>query len=60
MATKKTAAAEPPKNPKQTGPKAASAAGKVLQDPKASRAAKTAAASDLAQAPAKPKKPKGK
>ncbi len=34
-----------------TGKKAASDAGKVLNDPKATKAEKSAAASDLAQAP---------
>jgi hypothetical protein len=33
-----------------TGPKAASAAGKTLSNPKEDKGAKTAAASDLAQA----------
>lgn len=41
------------KNPKQTGKKAASAASKILSNPKSSAAAKTVAASDLAQAPRK-------
>jgi len=36
-----------------TGKKAASDAGKVLRDPKATPAEKSAAASDLAQAPKK-------
>lgn len=36
-----------------TGKKAASEAGKVLADPKATKAEKAAAASDLAQAPKK-------
>jgi hypothetical protein len=39
------------KNVRQTGPRAASAAGKVLASPKSSKADKTAAASALAQAP---------
>jgi hypothetical protein len=39
-----------------TGKKAASEAGKVLADPKATKAEKAAAASDLAQAPDKGKK----
>ncbi|MFF7457459.1 hypothetical protein [Kitasatospora sp. NPDC008115] len=43
-------------NPKQTGKKAASAAAKVLNDPKASKAAKSAAASALAQTPSSGKK----
>lgn len=38
-----------------TGKKAASEAGKVLADPKATRAEKAAAASDLAQTPRKSK-----
>lgn len=42
----------------KTGKKAASAAAKVLNDPKASKDAKTAAASALTQAP--DKKPKKK
>ena len=37
----------------KTGTKAASAASKVLRDPKSSKAAKTAAASALTQAPDK-------
>lgn len=36
-----------------TGKKAASEAGKVLADPKATKAEKAAAASDLAQTPSK-------
>ena len=44
------------KNSKQTSPRAATAASKVLSDPKSSTAAKTAAASDLAQAPKKSSK----
>ena len=40
----------------KTGKKAASAAGKVLRDPKSSKEAKTAAASALTQAPDKEKK----
>jgi hypothetical protein len=39
-----------------TGKKAASDAGKVLNDPKATKAEKTAAASDLAQTPKHGKK----
>ena len=39
----------------KTGKKAASAAGKVLRNPKSSEAAKTAAASALTQAPDKKK-----
>jgi hypothetical protein len=39
-----------------TGKKAASDAGKVLADPKATKAEKTAAASDLVQAPSSGKK----
>ncbi|MFF3006618.1 hypothetical protein ACFVTF_27885 [Kitasatospora sp. NPDC057940] len=38
-------------NPKQTGKKAASAAGRVLSDPKATKAEKAAAGSALSQAP---------
>jgi hypothetical protein len=38
-----------------TGKKAASAAGKVLADPKATKAEKSAAASDLGQTPDKKK-----
>jgi hypothetical protein len=41
------------KNTRQTGAKAASAAGKVLANPNSSKAAKTAAASDLSQTPSK-------
>jgi hypothetical protein len=44
------------KNNKQTGPNAASAAGKVLADPKSSKADKSAAASALAQTPTHGKK----
>lgn len=39
------------RNTRQTGKKAASAASKVLSNPNASRAAKSAAASALSQAP---------
>lgn len=39
------------KNTRQTGQKAATAASKTLQSPSASKTAKTAAASALAQAP---------
>lgn len=39
------------KNSEVTGKKAASAAGKVLQDPRSSKAAKSAAASALTQRP---------
>lgn len=42
-----------PRNPKQTGSKAASAAAKVLNDPKATNGEKSAAASALAQTPSK-------
>lgn len=42
-------------NKETTGSKAASAAGKVLSDPKSSAAAKTAAASALTQRPDKKK-----
>jgi len=44
------------KNTRQTGPKAASAAGKVLANPKSSKADKAAAASALSQTPKKGKK----
>lgn len=44
------------KNNEVTGKKAASAAGKVLRDPKSSKAAKTAAASALTQRPDKKKR----
>lgn len=44
----------------QTSKKAASAASKVLRDPKSSKAAKTAAGSALTQAPDKKGKGKGK
>jgi len=40
------------RNERQTGPEAASAAGKVLGDPDAPEADKTAAASALSQTPA--------
>ena len=43
-------------NKEQTSKRAASAAGQVLSDPNASKAAKTAAASALTQAPGKKKK----
>ncbi len=43
------------KNAEQTGAKAASAAGKVLANPKSSAAAKSAAASALTQFPGKKK-----
>ena len=43
------------KNAKQTGKGAASAASKILRDPKSSAAAKKVAASDLSQAPKKKK-----
>jgi hypothetical protein len=39
------------KNTRQTGSKAASAAGKTLANPKATKAEKTAAASALSQTP---------
>lgn len=48
------------KNAKQTGGKAASAAGKVLKDPKQDKDSKSAAGSALAQTPAKKKSPKKK
>jgi hypothetical protein len=41
------------KNPRQTGAKAASAAGQTLANPKATKAEKSAAASALAQTPSK-------
>ncbi|GAA4007117.1 hypothetical protein GCM10022247_31320 [Allokutzneria multivorans] len=44
------------KNSRQTGSKAASAAGKTLSNPKASGAAKAAAASALSQTPKQAKK----
>lgn len=44
------------KNSEVTSKKAASAAGKVLSNPKSSKAAKTAAASALTQRPNKNKK----
>ena len=40
-----------PRNAKQTSPKAATAASKVLRDNRTSKASKTAAASALAQTP---------
>lgn len=43
------------KNTRQTGPKAASSAGKVLSNPKSTRPEKAAAASALAQTPSKHK-----
>lgn len=43
-------------NREETGEKAASAAGKVLRDPKSTPDAKTAAASALTQAPDKAEK----
>jgi len=43
------------KNTRQTGTKAASNAGKVLADPKSTKAEKSAAASALAQTPGKKK-----
>ena len=42
-------------NTRQTGPKAASNAGKVLADPKSTKAEKSAAASALTQTPTKKK-----
>ena len=47
-----------PKNSRQTGSKAASAAGKVLANPKSSKADKAAAASALSQTPSKSGKQK--
>jgi hypothetical protein len=46
------------KNAKQTSPKVASLAGKILQSKSSSKTAKTIAASDLAQAAGKAKKKK--
>jgi hypothetical protein len=46
------------KNTKQTSPKVASKASKILQNPKSSPAEKSVAASDLAQAGGKKKKKK--
>lgn len=46
-----------PRNTRQTGTKAASAASKVLSNPKSTKAEKSAAASALSQTP---KKGKGK
>ncbi len=43
-------------NHKQTSPKAASAASKVLRDGRTSKASKTAAGSALSQTPSKSKK----
>lgn len=43
-------------NSKQTGKSAASAAGKILSNPKSTSAQKKVAASDLAQTPSKKKK----
>ena len=45
-------------NKRQTGEKAASAAGKVLSNPKSTKAEKAAAASALAQAPRKNSRPR--
>lgn len=45
-------------NKKQTSPKVATVASEILRDPKAPKAAKTVAASDLAQAKGKSKKKK--
>jgi hypothetical protein len=42
-----------PRNTRQTGSKAASAAGKVLSNPNSTKAEKAAAASALAQTPRK-------
>jgi hypothetical protein len=47
-----------PKNTRQTGAKAASAAGKVLANPKSSKADKTAAGSALSQTQSKATKRK--
>jgi len=38
-----------PKNPKQTSPKAASKAAKILRNPRSSKTARSVAGSDLAQ-----------
>ena len=46
------------KNTRQTGAKAASAAGEVLANPKSSKDEKAAAASALSQTPSKPRKKK--
>ncbi|WP_187398928.1 hypothetical protein [Micromonospora sp. WP24] len=46
------------RNNRQTGSKAASAAGKVLANPKSSKADKSAAASALSQTPSKSQKRK--
>lgn len=45
-----------PRNSKETSPKAASAAARVLSDPKSTQAEKAAAASALAQTPVRSKK----
>lgn len=44
-----------PSNPKQTSPRAASAASEILRNPKSTAKQKTVAASDLAQARRHPK-----
>jgi hypothetical protein len=44
------------RNPKQTSPRVAKEASKILKDPKASKAAKSVAGSDLAQTRPKKKK----
>ena len=44
------------KNARQTSPKVASQASKILRDPKSTKAAKSVAASDLSQASGKKKK----
>ena len=49
---------EPKDDEGGTGPAAASAAGRVLRNPKSSKDDKAAAGSDLAQVPSKPKKDK--
>lgn len=46
------------KNSKQTSPKVASQASKILQDPKSTKAEKSVAASDLSQAGGKNTKKK--
>jgi hypothetical protein len=48
------------KNPKQTSPKAATAASKVLKDGRTGKDSKTAAGSALAQTPKKAKSAKTK
>ncbi len=45
-----------PRRNEQTSPRVASKAGKILSDPKSTKAEKSVAASVLTQAPNKPKK----